>query len=83
MLNPLLRVHFNALKFFLLLIVLLLLVSKLDLFLGIQRHATGEIVNYIAVDAYRFGEFPWWLHYASTVPLQMCVAIGILFATVG
>ena len=46
------------------LIVLLLLVSKLDLFLGRQRHATSEIVNYIAVDAYRFGEFPWWLHYA-------------------
>ena len=34
MLNPLLRVHFNALKFFLLLIVLLLLVSKFYLFLG-------------------------------------------------
>lgn len=51
--------------------------------LGRRRHATGEIVNYIAVDAYRFGEFPWWLHYGWTVPLQMCVAIGILFATVG
>ena len=37
--------------------VLFLLVSKLDLFLGRQRHATSEIVNYIVVDAYRFGEF--------------------------
>lgn len=51
--------------------------------LGRRKHATGEIVNYIAVDAYRFGEFPWWLHSGWTVPLQMCVAIGILFATVG
>uniref|UniRef100_A0A0C9RL63 TSA: Wollemia nobilis Ref_Wollemi_Transcript_12757_5054 transcribed RNA sequence n=1 Tax=Wollemia nobilis TaxID=56998 RepID=A0A0C9RL63_9CONI len=51
--------------------------------LGRQRHATGEIVNYIAVDAYRFGEFPWWLHWGWTVPFQMLVAINILFATVG
>jgi ABC-type multidrug transport system fused ATPase/permease subunit len=51
--------------------------------LGRRRHATGEIVNYIAVDAYHFGEFPWWLHWGWTVPFQMCVAIGILFVTVG
>eukprot|EP01018_Ginkgo_biloba_P002831 Gb_14726 [translate_table: standard] len=50
---------------------------------GRLRHATGEIVNYIAVDAYRFGEFPWWLHWAWTVPFQMLGAVGILFATVG
>lgn len=50
--------------------------------LGRRRHATGEIVNYIAVDAYRFGEFPWWLHWGWTVPLQMCSHWHI-FATVG
>ncbi|GLJ30778.1 hypothetical protein SUGI_0610560 [Cryptomeria japonica] len=48
-----------------------------------RRHAAGEIVNYIAIDAYRFGEFPWWLHWGWTVPFQILVAIGILFATVG
>ncbi|KAL6285505.1 hypothetical protein ACE6H2_009895 [Prunus campanulata] len=30
--------------------------------LGRSRYSAGEIVNYIAVDAYRIGEFPWWLH---------------------
>ena len=51
--------------------------------LGRRRHATGEIVNYITVDAYRFGELPWWLHWGWIVPLQICAATGILFATVG
>ncbi|XXG48214.1 hypothetical protein AAC387_Pa02g2725 [Persea americana] len=50
---------------------------------GRQKHSTGEIVNYIAVDAYRLGEFPWWFHTAWTLPLQLVLAIGVLFGTVG
>ncbi|KAL6006014.1 hypothetical protein ACLOJK_040059 [Asimina triloba] len=46
-------------------------------------HSTGEIVNYIAVDAYRLGEFPWWFHTAWTLPLQLVLAICVLFGTVG
>jgi ABC-type bacteriocin/lantibiotic exporter with double-glycine peptidase domain len=51
--------------------------------LGRQRHATGEIVNYLSVDAYRLGEFPWYVHQIWTTPLQVIVASAILFYTVG
>ncbi|XP_058074069.1 ABC transporter C family member 8-like [Magnolia sinica] len=51
--------------------------------LGRRVHSTGEIVNYIAVDAYRLGEFPWWFHSAWTLPLQLIFAISILLGTVG
>ncbi|KAK7813653.1 abc transporter c family member 8, partial [Quercus suber] len=51
--------------------------------LGRRRHSTGEIVNYIAVDAYRMGEFPWWFHSSWSFVLQLFLAIGILFWVVG
>jgi hypothetical protein len=35
-----------------------------------RRHSAGEVANYIAVDAYRLGEFPFWLHLAWCMPLQ-------------
>ncbi|XP_020574939.1 ABC transporter C family member 8-like [Phalaenopsis equestris] len=50
---------------------------------GRLRHSTGEIVNYIAVDAYRLGDFPWWFHMAWSFPLQLLVSVAILFRTVG
>ncbi|KAL1147633.1 hypothetical protein V6Z11_A10G068300 [Gossypium hirsutum] len=48
-----------------------------------RRHSTGEIVNNIAVDAYRLGEFPRWLHSAWSLVLQLFMSIGILFYVVG
>ncbi|OVA11350.1 ABC transporter [Macleaya cordata] len=51
--------------------------------LGRKRHSTGEIVNYIAVDAYRMGEFPFWFHSAWTYTVQLFLAIGVLFGIVG
>ncbi|CAI8612535.1 unnamed protein product [Vicia faba] len=47
------------------------------------RHSAGEIVNYIAVDAYRMGEFPWWFHMTWTSAVQLVLSIGILFGVVG
>ncbi|KAK2406341.1 ABC transporter C family member [Trifolium repens] len=47
------------------------------------RHSAGEIVNYIAVDAYRMGEFPWWFHITWTCALQLVLSIGVLFSVVG
>ncbi|QCE02235.1 ATP-binding cassette [Vigna unguiculata] len=47
------------------------------------RHSTGEVVNYIAVDAYRLGEFPWWFHIAWTSAVQLVLSIIILFSVVG
>ncbi|KAL0010160.1 hypothetical protein SO802_005268 [Lithocarpus litseifolius] len=51
--------------------------------LGRSRHSTGEIVNYIAVDAYRMGEFPSWFHSSWSFVLQLFLAIGILLWVVG
>ncbi|KAK8465073.1 hypothetical protein PHAVU_010G140400 [Phaseolus vulgaris] len=47
------------------------------------RHSTGEIMNYIAVDAYRMGEFPWWFHITWACALQILLSIGILYGVVG
>ncbi|GAU27416.1 hypothetical protein TSUD_356520 [Trifolium subterraneum] len=47
------------------------------------RHSAGEIVNYIAVDAYRMGEFPWWFHITWTCALQLVLSTVILFGVVG
>ncbi|GLU14361.1 hypothetical protein SLE2022_309370 [Rubroshorea leprosula] len=51
--------------------------------LGRRRHSTGEIVNYIAVDAYRMGEFPFWFHSTWSLALQLFLSIGVLFTVVG
>ncbi|KAH7286024.1 hypothetical protein KP509_33G055800 [Ceratopteris richardii] len=51
--------------------------------IGRRNHSVGEIVNYIAVDAYRLGEFPWYMHYIWSVPVQLTLAVTILFCTVG
>ncbi|KAH7657583.1 Xenobiotic-transporting ATPase protein [Dioscorea alata] len=51
--------------------------------LGRTRHSAGEITSYIAVDAYRLGEFPWWFHTAWSLPLQLCFSIALLFWIVG
>ncbi|KAF5793382.1 putative ABC-type xenobiotic transporter [Helianthus annuus] len=50
---------------------------------GRKRHSTGEVVNYIAVDAYRMGEFPLWVHVGWTSFVQLFLAIGVLFSVVG
>ncbi|KEH17370.1 ABC transporter family protein [Medicago truncatula] len=46
-------------------------------------HSSGEIINYIIVDAYRIGEFPVWFHQTWTTSLQLCIALVILFRTIG
>ncbi|KAM3729895.1 hypothetical protein ACB098_12G045500 [Castanea mollissima] len=46
-------------------------------------HSGAEIMNYVTVDAYRIGEFPFWFHQTWTTSLQLCIAILILFRAVG
>ncbi|GMI99648.1 multidrug resistance-associated protein 14, ATP-binding cassette C10 [Hibiscus trionum] len=48
-----------------------------------QMHSSGEITNYVTVDAYRIGEFPFWFHQTWTTSLQLCIALLILFRAVG
>lgn len=48
-----------------------------------MMHSAGEIMNYVTVDAYRIGEFPFWFHQLWTTSLQLCFALIILYRAVG
>jgi ATP-binding cassette subfamily C (CFTR/MRP) protein 2 len=40
-------------------------------------------MNYMTVDAYRIGEFPYWFHRTWTTILQLSIALIILFRAIG
>jgi ATP-binding cassette subfamily C (CFTR/MRP) protein 2 len=46
-------------------------------------HTAGEIMNYMAIDAYRIGEIPFWFHQTWTTVLKLIFALGILFHAIG
>ena len=48
-----------------------------------QGHTSGEIINYITVDAERIGEFSWYMHYPWIVILQVALALWILYKNLG
>ncbi|KAL3738257.1 hypothetical protein ACJRO7_019738 [Eucalyptus globulus] len=48
-----------------------------------MTHSPGEIVNYVASDAYRIGEFPYWFHQIWATSLQLCLALAIVYYAVG
>ncbi|XP_042003812.1 ABC transporter C family member 5-like [Salvia splendens] len=48
-----------------------------------QNHTSGEIVNYMAVDVQRVGDFSWYLHDIWMLPLQIILALAILYKNVG
>ncbi|CAN6208605.1 unnamed protein product [Urochloa humidicola] len=47
------------------------------------KHSSGEIMNYVTVDAYRIGEFPYWFHQTWSTSVQLCIALAILYNAVG
>ncbi|GER32854.1 multidrug resistance protein ABC transporter [Striga asiatica] len=46
-------------------------------------HTTGEIINFMSVDAERIGDFGWYLHDPWMVILQVALALAILYQDVG
>ncbi|KAI4378585.1 hypothetical protein MLD38_016045 [Melastoma candidum] len=48
-----------------------------------QGHTSGEIVNYMAVDVQRVGDYAWYLHDIWMLPLQIILALIILYKNVG
>lgn len=48
-----------------------------------QKHTSGEIVNYMAVDVQRIGEFAWYMHDTWILPLQIALAMFNLYRCVG
>ncbi|KAI8569717.1 hypothetical protein RHMOL_Rhmol02G0299100 [Rhododendron molle] len=47
------------------------------------NHSPGQITNYVTVDAYRIGEFPYWFHRIWTIGLQTCLAFFIIYYSMG
>ena len=47
-----------------------------------RMHSGGEIMNYVTVDAYRIGEFPFWFHQIWTTSFQLCIALIILIHSI-
>ncbi|KAL5551906.1 hypothetical protein UlMin_002082 [Ulmus minor] len=48
-----------------------------------MTHSPGEIVNYVTVDAYRIGEFPFWFHQIWATILQLLLALVVIYFSVG
>ncbi|XP_039780041.1 ABC transporter C family MRP4 [Panicum virgatum] len=48
-----------------------------------QSHTSGEIVNYMAVDVQRVGDYAWYFHDIWMLPLQIVLALAILYKNVG
>ncbi|KAJ1392539.1 P-loop containing nucleoside triphosphate hydrolase [Sesbania bispinosa] len=48
-----------------------------------QGHTSGEIINFMAVDAERVGVFSWYLHDLWLVALQVTLALLILYKNLG
>ncbi|PSR85387.1 ABC transporter C family member 3 like [Actinidia chinensis var. chinensis] len=48
-----------------------------------QGHTSGEIINFMSVDAERVGDFSWYMHYPWLVVLQVALALVILYKNLG
>ncbi|KAK2996565.1 hypothetical protein RJ639_026625 [Escallonia herrerae] len=48
-----------------------------------QKHASGDIFNYMAVDVQRVGDYSWFLHDLWMLPLQIILALLILYKNLG
>ncbi|KAF8409706.1 hypothetical protein HHK36_005785 [Tetracentron sinense] len=48
-----------------------------------QGHTSGEIINFMTVDAERIGEFSWYIHEIWMVPVQVALALLILYKNLG
>ncbi|KAI4307897.1 hypothetical protein L6164_031024 [Bauhinia variegata] len=48
-----------------------------------QSHSSGEIINFMTVDAERVGDFSWYMHDLWMVVLQVSLALFILYRNLG
>ncbi|VAI82714.1 unnamed protein product [Triticum turgidum subsp. durum] len=48
-----------------------------------MKHSSGNIMNYVIVDAFRIGESPYWFHQTWTTSVQLCISLAILYDAVG
>ncbi|XP_070006835.1 ABC transporter C family member 3-like [Nicotiana sylvestris] len=48
-----------------------------------QSHTSGEIINFMTVDAERIGDFGWYMHDPWMVIIQVALALVILYKNLG
>ncbi|KAK6934571.1 ABC transporter type 1, transmembrane domain [Dillenia turbinata] len=48
-----------------------------------QSHTSGEIINFMSVDAQRVGDFSWYIHDTWMVVVQVVLALLILYRDLG
>ncbi|XVF70835.1 hypothetical protein PTKIN_Ptkin11bG0194000 [Pterospermum kingtungense] len=48
-----------------------------------QSHTSGEMINFMTVDAERVGDFTWYMHDPWMVALQVALALLILYKNLG
>ncbi|XP_006839138.3 ABC transporter C family member 3 isoform X1 [Amborella trichopoda] len=48
-----------------------------------QSHMSGEIINFMSVDAERIGDFSWYMHDLWMVPVQVLFALLVLYRCLG
>ncbi|KAK3009967.1 hypothetical protein RJ639_012359 [Escallonia herrerae] len=48
-----------------------------------QGHTSGEIINFMTVDAERIGDFSWYMHDSWLVLVQVALALLILYKNLG
>jgi ATP-binding cassette subfamily C (CFTR/MRP) protein 2 len=48
-----------------------------------QGHSSGEIINFLSVDAERIGDFSWYIHHPWMVLVQVAIALLILYKNLG
>ncbi|KAM3744028.1 hypothetical protein ACB098_06G020800 [Castanea mollissima] len=66
--------------------VLILMIYNKGLTLSCQSkqgHTSGEIINFMTVDADRIGDFSWYMHETWMVLVQIVIALLILYKNVG
>ncbi|KAF3946838.1 hypothetical protein CMV_026936 [Castanea mollissima] len=66
--------------------VLILMIYNKGLTLSCQSkqgHTSGEIINFMTVDADRIGDFSWYMHETWMVLVQIVIALLILYRNVG
>ncbi|CAN6234819.1 unnamed protein product [Urochloa humidicola] len=48
-----------------------------------QKHTSGEIINYMDVDIQRISDFLWYTNYIWMLPVQLFLAIYVLYQNLG
>ncbi|KAH9331195.1 hypothetical protein KI387_003303, partial [Taxus chinensis] len=48
-----------------------------------QNRTSGEIINYMSVDVERIGNFAWYMHDIWLLPVQVFLALVVLYKTLG